>query len=254
MGERTQYFLVPYKMDEIWKHPPGYMGGPARKFTLLFPISKMKELIAWYYRIRENQVWSFGSPGGTIAWGQGSDPGVTSLAWLSLTSGLWVATRMKVVSILFKDRLSFALALFTWGLQSMVLYLLSHELQYNQELNKCLLNQMVVSLIISGYANINVNEFLIGGLAGSVKTIFGSKSLILKAKRLGSQTHLFSPPLPPAPPSPYYPWWGVNCIHQCCCFPLPSGSCLVPETHTVISLSVGKRVGRENGEIAYWTT
>lgn len=98
-----------------------------------------------------------------------------------------------MVSIPFNDCLptTFVLALFTWRPQSMVLFLLSRKLWYNQELNKCLLNhltgrneKMVFSLTISGYLNINLNEFLIGRLGGGVKKVLGSTGLFLKAKRL----------------------------------------------------------------------
>lgn len=43
---------------------------------------------------------------------------------------------------------------------------------------------MVFSLTISGYLNINLNEFLIGRLGGGVKKVLGSTGLFLKAKRL----------------------------------------------------------------------
>lgn len=96
-----------------------------------------------------------------------------------------------MVSIPFNDCLptTFVLALFTWRPRSMVLFFLSRKLWYNQELNKCLLNhitgrneKMVFSLTISGYLNINLNEFLIGRLGGSVKKMLGSMGLFLKQR------------------------------------------------------------------------
>lgn len=52
-----------------------------------------------------------------------------------------------------------------------------------------------LSLIISGYVNINPNESLISRLAGSMKKMFGSKGFFCKAERPGTQI-LFTPQYP----------------------------------------------------------